>query len=294
MKQFCLAFLLLLSSSVIWAQQVNPIILPGDLLHLQVFDTPNMEETARVGDDGYFPLLIGGRVKISSLTFEQASQVIEQRLIDQQIMYRPHVLLTSVEHDAQNVTVFGQVVRPGPFTLDSPRSVLDAIAASGGLTDVADRNITIHRRGSGIGVSYYIPNEGDAASATAPLVYPGDRVIVARAPVSYVLGDVAKPGGYLTIGNDNRMTVLQAVAQAGGTTPSAVPNHSTLIRRTADGKYSVIRLRISDMAKGKKPDVEMQANDILYIPFSYLRNALSSGVSGLVTEAAAAAIYTTH
>jgi len=285
-------FLGLISSGA-FAQQAIPVIVPGDLLHVQVFDTPVMDETARVNDDGYFPLLIGGTIQLQSLTYDQAARAIEDRLIQQQIMYSPHVLVTSVEHAAQNVTVIGQVMRPGPFTIDTERSVVDAIAGCGGLTDVADRNIIIQRHNGGAEVKYYLPNDDKAPLADAPMVYPGDRVIVPRAPVSYVLGDVFKPGGYLTIGNDtDKMTVLEAVAQAGGTQPSAVPNNAKLIRKNTDGSYTVVKLSVSDMQKGKKPDMALQEGDIVYIPFSYVRNALSTGIAGIVAAATAATIYT--
>jgi polysaccharide biosynthesis/export protein len=283
----------LLCSSAFAQQPYVHVIVPGDLLHVQVFDTPTMDQTARVNDDGSFDLLIGGTVHLASLTLDQATRAVEARLIEAQIMYHPHVLVTSVEHDAQNVTVSGQVARPGPYQLDIPRSVLDAIASSGGLTDVADRHILIQRGNSGKMVQYFVSNEGDQNAADAPMVFPGDRVIVNRAPVSYVLGDVAKPGGYLTIGNDSKLTVLQIVSQAGGTQPSAVPSHAKLIRPTPGGGYTVIPLQISDMAKGKKPDMLLQPNDIVYIPFSYLRNALSN-ISQLFAAATSASIYAAH
>ena len=47
---------------------------------------------------------------------------------------------------------------------------------------------------------------------------------------------------------------------------------------------------LSDMQKGKKPDLQLQAGDIVYVPFSYLRNA-ALGITGIAAAATSAAIY---
>jgi polysaccharide export outer membrane protein len=72
---------------------------------------------------------------------------------------------------------------------------------------------------------------------------------------------------------------------------SSAPNSARLIRKRDDGQYTVINLRVADMQRGKKPDIQLQANDVVYIPFSYLRNAMSLGTSGILSAAATAAVY---
>jgi polysaccharide biosynthesis/export protein len=89
----------------------------------------------------------------------------------------------------------------------------------------------------------------------------------------------------------SQLTVIEAVALAGGTPPSAVPSHAKLIRRQAQGGYQEIPINFSDMQKGKKPDMQLEPDDIVYIPFSYLKNIASTS-SGIVASAASAAIYT--
>jgi polysaccharide export outer membrane protein len=82
------------------------------------------------------------------------------------------------------------------------------------------------------------------------------------------------------------------VALAGGTSPSAVPSHAKLMRRNGDGKdgYQEIAINFSAMQKGKQPDLVMQPDDIVYIPFSYFRNIVSNG-AGIVASTSSAALY---
>jgi polysaccharide biosynthesis/export protein len=285
----CLLALLL--TSTLFAQQESLFIGPGDELKIEVFDTPDLSQDARVTDGGEFPLKLGGTVRLASLTPIQAARTIETALIQGHVMYYPKVLVTVTKYATQEVTVFGQVNKPGAYSIGTPRSVVDVLGLAGGLTDLADRHITIERHTNHRQVAYYVSNRPvDMLDQTA-MVNPGDKVIVPRAAFIYVLGDVGRPGGYPMTNNDGTLTVLQAVANAGGTQNSAAPNSSKLIRRTAVGGYQSEPLPFSSMQKGKKPDMQLQAGDIIYVPFSYLRNA-GLGLTSIAAAAAGAALYT--
>jgi polysaccharide export outer membrane protein len=120
-------------------------------------------------------------------------------------------------------------------------------------------------------------------------VYPGDTIIVPKAGIVYALGDVGRPGGYTMTNNEAAISVLELVARAGGTNHSAVPSHAKLIRKTDSG-YLEMPLPLSAMQKGKRADLPLLAGDIVYVPFSYLRNfGLQS--AGLAAAAASAAVY---
>jgi polysaccharide export outer membrane protein len=121
-------------------------------------------------------------------------------------------------------------------------------------------------------------------------VFPGDTVIVPKAGIAYVLGDVGRPGGFVMQNTHSQLTALEAVALAGGTAKSAVPSHAKLIRRKPEGQYQEIAVNFSAMQKGKVPDITLEPDDVLYIPFSYLRNIASTS-SGIAASTASAAIY---
>jgi len=282
MLKFVILACCLTSAAV--AQKESMLIGPGDEIEVQVFDTPDLNQTARVTDSGDFPLILGGSVKLASLTPSEAAHIIEAALIKSRVMYYPKVLVTVTQYATQSVTVFGQVNKPGSYEIDTPRSVVDVLGLAGGLTDLADRHVTIERHTTHRQISYYVSNHADDLLDQKVMVNPGDKLIVPKAGFVYVLGDVARPGGYSMTNNDGNLTVLQAVAQAGGTASSAAPNSSRLIRRTAIGGYQSDPLHFSAMQKGKKPDIPLQAGDIIYVPFSYMRNA-ALGITSIAASA---------
>ena len=121
------------------------LIGPGDQLHIMVLETPDLEQHPRVTDAGDVPLMLLGNVRVVGLTPAQAAAVIQQDLVAGNFMHHPQVTVTVDQYATQNVAVLGQVKLPGSFPITAPRSVLDMIALAGGLTDAADRSITIER-----------------------------------------------------------------------------------------------------------------------------------------------------
>lgn len=115
-------------------------------------------------------------------------------------------------------------------------------------------------------------------------------MIVPKADVVYILGDVNRPGGIAMVTNDSKLSALQAISLAGGTPPNAVPSRARLIRKQADGSHVEIPLQLSAIQKGKQPDIPLQADDVVYVPFSYARN-MAVGAGSLVGATTSAAIY---
>ena len=272
------------------AQNESLLIGPGDLLHLQVYDTPEMEQRARVTDAGNIPFSFLGTVNVSGLTPEQAAAQIERRLVAGGVMLHPEVSVRVEAYATQNASVMGQVVKPGTYEIDTSRKVVDLLAMAGGLTDMADRHITIQRSGANKqNVVYYYSNAATAALSDDPMVFPGDTVVVPRVAVVYVLGDVLKPGGYPMITNNSNMTVLQAIALAGYANHTAAVGKSKLVRETPGGAQE-IDLEVGLMQKGKRPDVALLPDDVIYVPFSFLRNVGING-QGILASATSAVIY---
>jgi polysaccharide export outer membrane protein len=263
---------------------------PGDVIAVHVYDTPEMEQTARVTESGDVHLALIGDVHVASLTPAEAGHEIERVLIARNVMKYPSVLVNVTNYETENVSVTGEVGRPGTFQLTSPRSVIDVISLSGGLTPLADRHLLIRRKNpSGEVVPYFFSNDPHEAVQNDVRVEPGDTVIVPRVGIVYVLGDVGRPGGFPMDTPNSRMTVLKAVALAGATNHTASPSKARLIRKTADG-FQDIHVQISDIQKGKAPDVVLMPDDVLYIPFSYWKNAVVAS-SNIFSEATSAAIY---
>lgn len=285
----------LLVGSLCFAQESVPIG-PGDVLNIHVYDTPDLDQTARVTESGDIQLLLIGVVHVGSMTPTQAAHEIERVLIAKDVMKYPSVTVNVATYETENVSVVGEVKSAGPVPITTPRSALDIISLAGGLTDLADRqNILIRRKvqpGQKAEVDVFkFSNDPQQALLNDVLVRPGDTVIVPRVGIVYVLGDVGRPGGFPMNSPDSKMTVLEAVALAGATNHSASPSNARLIRKMADGSYQDIHLQVSNMQKGKAPDVAMMPNDVLYIPFSYWKNTIVLGAPALVSGATSAEIY---
>jgi polysaccharide export outer membrane protein len=262
---------------------------PGDLLHVQVYANPDMEQHARVTDSGEIPLELAGTVKVSGQTPAEAARSIEKRLLSAHILLHPQALVSVEEYATQKVSVMGEVRNPGAHAINTPRSVLDVLTLAGGLTELADRKVLIEHRGTSEKVAYFVSNSPELAADTAVLVNPGDSIIVPKAGVAYALGDVAHPGGYTMTNNDGTLSALELLARAGGSNHTAVPSHAVLIRKSQQG-YENIPLQLSKMQKGKQADMQLQPNDIIFIPFSYMKNFAVSG-SGIAASVGSAAVY---
>jgi polysaccharide export outer membrane protein len=289
--QFFIA--LAVASTALGQQQDNLLIGPGDLLHIVVFDSPELEQHARVTDSGFVPLLVGGSIKAASLSPEQAARAIEKTLLDKHLMLHPQVSVTVEQYATQNVSVIGDVRLPGAYPIITGHTVEEVLALAGGLMPDADRTVSIERRTGNQHVSYYVANAIESKSKDTVQVYPGDVVRVARAELVYAIGDLSRPGGFPVINNDQHLTVLQLVAMAGGLNKTAAIGKVRLVRTEPDGSHKETKVKLNDMQKGKAPDINLQANDVLYVPFSYMRNT-ALGVTGVLASTSGAAIYMAH
>jgi polysaccharide biosynthesis/export protein len=291
MKRTIQSFLVLFCWAACCVAQTESLTIgPGDLVHVKVLESAELEQTARVTDAGTLALILGGTVHVAGLTPADAALAIDRVLVEGHYVLTPHVSVTLEQTATQNVTIMGQVRSPGSYSIGTSRPILDVLALAGGLTDLADRRITIQRHLSKERVVFVVSNSADTALDASVAVLPGDTVIVPKAEVVYILGDVNRPGGIAMVTNDSKLSVVQAISLAGGTPPTAVPSHTRLLRKQVDGSRVEIPLQLSAMQKGKTPDMQLQADDIVYVPFSYTRN-MAVGAGSLVGSTSSAAIY---
>lgn len=268
------------------------LIGPGDLLRISVLRESELDQRVRVLDSGEITLALAGNVPVQGLTPAEAAARIATRYRDGKFLLHPEVSVFVEEYATQTVTVVGQVAHPGSFHLAAARSLIDVLSLAGGLTETADRHIVIQRGGKdGQRIRVFLPNRADEALNADVLVRPGDTVLVPKAGIVYVLGDVAHPGGYV-MQNDSQLTVLQAIALAAGTSKTASEKRVRLVRNV-DGLTQSIDLPLRDMERGRQPDLPLQANDIVYVPFSLGKN-VALGIANITAAASSALIYATR
>lgn len=278
--------------SAIAGAQNSLLIAPGDLLHIHVADTPEMEADARVTDRGAVPVVGIGDVTVAGLTPGDAATAVRDKLIERHYLNHPQVSINVVEFATQQVSVIGEVKTSGAYSIATPRPILDVLALAGGLTPEANRHILIERNGDQQHpLDYYVSNDGAQAIDRQVMVDPGDTIVVSRAGIVYILGDVNRPGGYVMSNNESQLTLLQGLALAGGVTKAAKQGHAHLIRKKPGGGYTDTELSVGDIQKGKHPDLALLPGDVLYLPFSYARNLATTGSGGIAAATAAAAVY---
>ena len=213
------------------------LIGPGDLLHIQVFDTPELEQHARVTDAGGAFFNSWRDRYGESHDARRSRPAPSKRRFVMGIISQPQVAVTVDEYATERVSVLGEVKMPGAYAIQTPRSVLDVLSLAGWLTDLADRKILIERKETKEKTPYFVSNDPKAALDTSVQVYPGDTLVVPKAGILYALGDVGRPGGYTMTNNESQISVLELVARAGGTNHTAVPSHAVLIRKNSQRHY---------------------------------------------------------
>lgn len=195
---------------------------PGDLLNVSVFDVPEMAQTVRVSDVGNATFALIGSVHLAGLTTDDARVFIARKLKEGNYILDPQVSVLISEYSTQGVSVLGEVNKPGVYPVLGQRSLLDIISEAGGTTPTAGPEITVKHLDGTTATMRLTKNAKTALSSDVELL-PGDKVVVPRAGIIYVLGEVGRPGGFV-MENDGNISILQAVSMAGGINRTASMN----------------------------------------------------------------------
>ncbi len=270
-------------------QQGQILIEPGDVITIAVYDAPELSQDVRVAPSGKANLALLGDTQVKGLAPDQLARNIESELKARKLIMRPHVSVTIKEYTTQGITVEGEVQKAGVYPVYSPRLLVDVIAMASGLSPTADTHVTIRRSSGKTETADLSQNNGQSLAENKVMVYPGDTVVVPRANFAYVVGAVGRPGGYIMHDN-GRMTVLQALSEAQGTTRVASAKKAVLLRRSPNGTVR-IPINLNAVLKGKAPDEPMESEDILFIPSSALKN-FEQDTQGVVASVSGAALYT--
>ena len=280
-----------LTASAVKAPKKESLLIgPGDLLHILVMREPELEQRVRVLDSGDVNLPLIGDVHVAGVDPADAAALIEAKYLAGDYLMHPNVSVFVEEYATQPVSVLGQVEKPGTYKITTLRTLLDLLAMAGGLTPIADRHIMIER---GPGAKQreervFLSNRSDDALMANVTIDPGDTILVPKAGIVYVLGDVGRPGGY-PMENESRMTVLQAVALAAGVNRTANEKQARVIHNV-NGEIDEEPLPLRKIEKGEAPDELLQPNDVIYIPFSFAKNVVL-GTSAIMASASSALIY---
>ena len=229
----------------------------GDAIRIQVFQNPDLALETRVSETGSITYPLIGAVQVGGLPIAAAEQAIARALKDGGFVQQPQVNIVLVQIRGNQVSVLGQVNRPGRFPLETFNlRVSDMLAAAGGTTPTGDDVAIVSglRGGKPFRKEIDIPDLYIGAHPENDIVLAGgDTIYVHRAPVFYIYGEAQRPGAYRI---ERGMTVMQALAQGGGPTARGSESRLRLHRKTASGAVQQITPGMSELVR---PD------DVIYV-----------------------------
>ena len=230
---------------------------PGDTIGVQVYQNPDLSVDARVSDSGVISYPLLGSVQIGGLTVAAAEKKIADALVTGKFVNAPQVTIVLRQILGNQVSVLGEVSKPGRFPLETDTTrVTDILAAAGGIAAPGGDTLVVtgQRDGKPFRKVIDIPAlfAGDKANDNIVLK-SGDTLYVSKAPVFYIYGEAQRPGQYRM---ERGMTVMQALAQGGGPTVRGSQNRLRLERRDADGKTVATTPKLTDV---------IQPGDVLYV-----------------------------
>ncbi len=240
-----------------------------DLLQITVFEHPELNQTVRVSEDGAVTLVLLGTVEVSGLT----AQELEKKLVSllrEKYFKDPQVTVFIQEY--QRVSVLGAVGRPGQYEIVGPTNLLQVISQAGGMTTEAANELYVYRdepngRKTRIAVNIRdltINGKYDLNVTLQPkdvIFVPVDQTLTV-----FVYGEVRNPGA-LQYKASKKITLLQAIAQAGGPTEWAAKSKVTITRKNPQtGKEIKIPVNLKNIINNKLSDIILEDGDVVIIP----------------------------
>lgn len=281
------------------AAQSHPVDIPigaGDLLHIDVFDVPDLSRDVRVNETGFISLpLIPGKIHVAGLTSIQLEEKLEELFQVNGLVTHPQVSVFVKEQISQPVSIMGSVNKPMVYQIVRPTTLLEVIAQAGGITNDAGGVVLITRPLTPSEPSK-APAEGGEATAGPQIqtmtinvrdlldtgdpafnimVYGGDVISIPKSGIIYIAGAVNLPGGFVLQTPGEQMTTLKAMALAHGLTSTAKATQAVIIRSDPNtGQKKEIVVDLKQIMRRQTEDARMYPNDILFVPDSAGKHAL--------------------
>ncbi len=260
-------------TAILMPGQQDPVIYAGDLLIVRVFGTIDYAPPVRVSVDGNVQLPLIGLVPIAGLTVNRAADLIAQRLSSAGMFVNPQVSIQVTEATVQFATVAGEM--HGIIPISGSRHLLDVLAAAGSMPATASHVITILRPGAEKPIVVDLGTDPTKSAESDITILPGDKILVSRVGVVYILG-AFKNQGAIPLQQNSPLTLMQATALSGGAGFEGKYKDLRIVR-TQGLTRTVVKIDIQKVLKGTDPDPVLQADDIVFLPPDSLKAAIKSG-----------------
>lgn len=261
MKKILLSIfaLMFLSAGAAWADDIK--LGPGDVLKISVYGNPDLSVDTRVNDIGVISYPLVGAIEVGGLAPSAAEKKIAGLLESGGFIKKPHVNIIVSVMESQQISVLGQVNKPGRLPIDTGKSSLtDVLAMAGGVSAEAADTVTLIRVRDGKTqrqVIDLLDIVRSSDSSKNPDLYPGDTLYVERAPRFYIYGEVQRPGSYRI---ERGMDVVQALSVGGGLSARGTERGVRIKRRDESGETQTIPGNLADKVK---------ADDVIYVKESF-------------------------
>jgi polysaccharide export outer membrane protein len=266
------------------------LLAPDDQVKINLYGVKDFETAARVERDGTVQVPYLGPVKLAGLTVIQAENLISAGLISKQLVLEPSVQLVVTSQPSATVLVAGEIPHPGPYPIFSSSTLDRVIAAGGGFLTDASPVVTISRIGYPSPIVVPLgPDPAHSRFGGLPLL-PGDRVLVSRVGLYYVVGAIKNQGSY-NLKSTTPTTVMQALAAAGGYGYEGLLDQTQIVRTQGDHRI-FIPVHAGKIVQGKEADVALLNDDIVFVPTSKTKAAIKAGATGFVVSLATSYLYT--
>lgn len=240
-----------------------------DLLEITVFELPELNQTMRVSEDGSITMSLLGKVEVAGLTAQELEAKLASLLEERYTTGGAHVTVFIKEY--QKVAVIGAVGRPGMYEMVGSTTLLQMIAQAGGLSAHMGE-LFIYRQGDdGKQTKIVIRLDDLTAGGNQDLNIPLQPKDVVTVPIDqvqnvFVYGEVRSPGA-ISFMSSKGITLIQAIAQAGGPTEWAKKSGVVIKRRDKrTGKEMKIPVKLKHMISGKLSDLVLMEGDVVIVP----------------------------
>lgn len=243
---------------------------PDDLISLQVYDSPELTRTLRVGSDGFLRVpMLNKPVKASGLLPEELENRLADELKTEGILVRPIVTVSVAEYRSRPITVAGAVHHPVTFQASGEVTLIDAISRADGLSESAGSEVLVSRPAADGGQSLVqrVPVKALLNGADESLnirLHGGEEIRVPEGGRIFVVGNVHRPGA-IPVHDLSESTVLRAISQAEGLMPYA-SKEAYILRHDDTAHSNEIPIPLEKIMERKAPDVPLLSNDVLYVP----------------------------
>lgn len=262
---------------------------PGDIVEVRFFQASEYDTRMPVSPSGDIAIPYAGIFHIEGMTSVEAAKAITKLFLDRQILRDPHVIVT-VQQFGYSITVLGEVHTPGVYPLAGPHRLIDVLTEAGGVTNNAGHVIAVFDPSTENPKRVlWDPTLQENDNATL-VVKAGQTILVSRCGVVYVGGAVNRPGAF-PLCDSNHTTLSEVLALAQGTRPSSWAQRTLLLRTSGNGTREVVRIKLDDVLRGKRTDITMQPDDIVFVPPSSLKAASKTAVSAAIGFATQAYLY---